>query len=75
MSGTDKSSISGFIEVNSIFYNALNLSEKLKLRTLDLIRISYCLELNRNGYNIDNLYTMDKEFIGAKSILEDHKIN
>ncbi len=66
--------IPGFGNINTLFYNSLNLSEKLKLRTLDLMHTSYCIELKNNDYDIKNLFTADKEFIKSKKILNKYKI-
>ncbi|MHB8553366.1 MAG: hypothetical protein ACYDAO_07275 [Thermoplasmataceae archaeon] len=67
--------IPGFGSINTLLYNTLNLSERLKLRTLDLIHVSYCIDLKANDYEINNLFTADKEFIKSKELLVEHKIS
>ncbi len=64
-----------FGSINTWLYHTLNLSERLKLRTLDLIHVSYCIDLKDNDYEINNLFTADKEFIKSKELLEEHKIS
>ena len=75
LSGVDSSFVPGFGRINTLFYNSLNLTEKLKLRTLDLIHVSYCIDLKDNNYDIVNLFTADKEFIKSKELLHEHKID
>ncbi|WP_298275929.1 PIN domain-containing protein [Ferroplasma sp.] len=74
LSKISTSFVPGFGDINTLFYNSLNLSEKLKLRTLDLMHISYCIELKNNHYDIKNLLTADLEFIKSKKILNEYKI-
>lgn len=75
LSGVDSSFVPGFSRINTLFYNSLNLTEKLKLRTLDLIHVSYCIDLKDNNYDIVNLFKTDKEFIKSKELLHEHKID
>ncbi|MHB8359308.1 MAG: PIN domain-containing protein [Thermoplasmataceae archaeon] len=75
LSSVDSSFVPGFGRINTLFYNSLNLTEKLKLRTLDLIHVSYCIYLKDNNYDIVNLFKTDKEFIISKELLHEHKID
>ncbi|WP_337860778.1 PIN domain-containing protein [Ferroplasma sp.] len=75
LSKIDNTFIPGFGNVNTVLSTSLNLSDKLKLKTLDLIHVSNCIELKINDYNIVNLYTADKEFIKAKKTLSEYKID
>lgn len=75
LSGVDSSFVPGFGRINTLFYNSLNLTEKLKLRTLDLIHVSYRIYLKDNNYDIVNLFKTDKEFIISKELLHEHKID
>ena len=67
--------VPGFGNINALFYNSLELSGKLKLRTRDLIHVSYGIQLKAEDYEINSLLTADKEFIRSKELLHEHKIN
>ena len=53
----------------------MELSEKIKLRTLDLLHVSYCIYLKNNNYEIKNLFTADKEFGKSEKTLGKYGIN
>ena len=75
LSLVNSSFIMGFGNVNSLFYKAMELSGKIKLRTLDLLHVSYCIYLKSNNYEIKNLFTADKEFNKSEKTLGKHGIN
>ncbi len=75
LSLVNSSFIMGFGNVNSLFYKAMELSGKIKLRTLDLLHVSYCIYLKNNNYEIKNLFTADKEFSKSEKTLRKYGIN
>ncbi len=75
LSLVNSSFIMGFGNVNSLFYKAMELSGKIKLRTLDLLHVSYCIYLKNNNYEIKNLFTADKEFSKSEKTLWKYGIN
>lgn len=75
LSLVNSSFLMGFGNINSLFYNAMELSEQMKLRTLDLLHVSYCICLKNNNYEIKNLFTADKEFSRSEKTLRKHGIN
>lgn len=75
LSLVNNSFLLSFGNINSLFYNAMELSEKIKLRTLDLLHVSYSIYLKNNNYEIKNLFTADKEFNKSEKTLGKHGIN
>ena len=75
LSLVNSSFLMSFGSINSLFYNAMELSEKIKLRTLDLLHVSYCIHLKNNNYEIKNLFTADKEFSKSEKTLGKHGID
>jgi predicted nucleic acid-binding protein len=75
LSLVNSSFLMGFGNINSLFYNAMELSEKIKLGTLDLLHVSYCIHLKNNNYEIENLFTADKEFSRSEKTLGKHGID
>ena len=75
LSLVNSSFLMSFGNINSLFYNAMELSEKIKLRTLDLLHVSYCIYLKNNNYEIKNLFTADKEFNKSEKTLGRYGIN
>ena len=75
LSLVNSSFIMGFGNVNSLFYKAMELSGKIKLRTLYLLHVSYCIYLKNNNYEIKNLFTADKEFSKSEKTLRKYGIN
>ncbi len=57
--------------VSRIVAKAVELSVKVKLRTLDLLHLAYMLTLRDEGYPLRELVTLDKDFIDNKSIIEE----
>ena len=45
-------------------------SAELKLRSLDLLHLSYLLVLKERGYPIESIITSDREFLKAEEFLE-----
>jgi predicted nucleic acid-binding protein len=75
LSLVNSSFLMGFGSINSLFYNAMELSEKIKLRTLNLLHVSYCIYLKNINYEIKNLFTADKEFGKSEKTLWKYGIN
>ena len=75
LSLVNSSFLMSFGSINSLFYKAMELSEKIKLRTLDLLHVSYCIYLKSNNYEIKNLFTADKEFSKSEKTLGKYGIN
>ncbi|WP_338598269.1 PIN domain-containing protein [Sulfolobus tengchongensis] len=52
-----------------VFYNGIKLAETVKLKTLDLLHVSYAILLG-----VNELITADKEFIKAENLLNERGI-
>ena len=57
-------------EINYVIYFAINIAKEVKLRTLDLLHLSYAVLLGA-----DEFVTADKEFERASSFLSRNKIS
>ena len=49
---------------------AIELSAKIKLRSLDLLHIAYVKLLKEKGFKISAFATLDEDFVKAKEFLE-----
>lgn len=49
---------------------SLGVAAELKLRSLDLLHVSYLLSLRERGYSVDTLLTSDEDFLKAEPLLE-----
>ena len=57
-------------EINYVIYFAINIAKEVKLRTLDLLHLSYAILLG-----VDEFVTADKEFERAREFLSKNKIS
>jgi len=59
------SRLSFFGEISNIMYFSVNIAKEVRLRTLDLLHLTYAILLN-----VDEFITADKEFEKARQFME-----
>lgn len=58
-------------QVYSVIAKTVELSGKVKLRTLNLLHLAYILILREEGYPLRELVTLDTDFIDKKDLIEE----
>jgi len=61
--------LSPFGDLTEVAHLAINVSRQVKLRTLDLLHLTYAILLN-----VDEIITADKEFLKAEKFLKERNI-
>ncbi len=57
--------------VHMVIAKAVELSVKVKLKTLDLLHLAYTLALREKGYPLKEFVTLDDDFIDNKDAIEE----
>lgn len=59
------------VKAHRLFYKAINLAPKIKLKASDLVHIAYAHQLKRKG-KIDSIMTLDKDFKKKRDLIKKH---
>ena len=59
------------VKAHRLFYKAIKLAPKIKLKTNDLVHIAYAHQLKRKG-KIDSIMTLDEDFKKKRDLIKKH---